>query len=72
MVVGSTLQRVTMLFLSNSENSHVKHSKAIYITSNITPHSPGYFSLCQIIVSITIGAVSVFSAPNLILLFESN
>jgi hypothetical protein len=53
MVVGSTLRHVTMLFFGNSENSHLKHSKAIYITSNIPPHSPGYFRLCQIIVSIT-------------------
>jgi len=28
MVVGSTLHHFTMLFFSNSENSHVKHSKA--------------------------------------------
>jgi hypothetical protein len=54
MVVGSTLWHVTMLFLSDSSgNNDVKHNKAIDITRNIFFHSPGYFSLCQTIVSIT-------------------
>ena len=38
MVVGPTLWRVTMLFLSDSSgNNHVKHNNTIYITRDIFP-----------------------------------
>jgi hypothetical protein len=43
MVAGSILWHVKMLFLSDSSrNAHTKHNKAMFITSNISPHSPGY------------------------------